>query len=438
MLQNSRLHTILIAVLFISAIPVLGQSTGYRMPRSEKLLNDLNVLIWSTAGTDRVTIKLRIHNGAAYDQKGKEGTFALLSDILFPEEGIREFFREDLNGSLEVETTYDYVQVTATTRADAFITALETIAPALTITAIDKELTAKVKAKRLEFLNEIRTDSGYESRSESAGRLYGEYPYGRPVEGTPETVAVIDFADLIDAREKFLTADNATLEIVGDVRSDYAYLAARRLFGGWNKSGADIPATFRLPSAPPSDAKVIYVEGKNSVRTAAAAEGFARKDPLYHAAEVLEKILMRRLESSERGKSIVVSHEGFLLKGLFYFSVNSPGEIAPAGGYTGSNARNLLKNALVAKITQTEFDKAKSDYLSEFLKSGSDGVRLDADTYKLGDAKGQYEKVRGLALGDVQRASDTLAKRNTVSVVTISRPLDAPNQSPDPKDPARR
>jgi hypothetical protein len=65
-------------------------------------------------------------------------------------------------------------------------------------------------------------------------------------------------------------------------------------------------------------------------------------------------------------------------------------------------------------------------------------VRLDADTYKLGDAKGQYEKVRGLALGDVQRASDTLAKRNTVSVVTISRPLDAPNQSPDPKDPARR
>ncbi len=432
MRQTPRLHTLLLIALFILPITVPGQSTGYVQPRSEKLLNGLSVLIWSEAGTGFVTIKLRVHNGAAYDQKGKEGTLALLSDILFPEEGIREFFREDLGGSLEVETTYDYVQITATTRSASFLTALETIAPAVTDTPVDKETTGKVREKRLELLEQLRNESAYESRVEAAERLYGEFPYGRPVDGTPETVANIDFADLIYARERFLTADNATLEITGDVRSDYAYLAARRLFGGWNKSGDDIPATFRLPETPPTDVGTIYVNGESSVRSSTAVEGFARKDPLYHATEVLEKILRRNLGGDG---SVSISHEGYLLKGIFYVSMLKRGE---SELNDVPDARQMLKKALASSIEQADFDRSKAEYLAEFYKIGSDGVRLDADTYKLADAKDEYGKVAGLTLADVRKAAEMLAKRTAVAILMISRPSDAPTQPVDPKDPARK
>lgn len=414
-------------MLFSAALAAKAQDIPYSQPRTEKLLNGLNVLIWSRAGTGRVIIRLRVHNGAAYDQRGKEGSFAMLSDILFPEEGVKEFFKDDLGGGLEVETTYDYVEVTAEARADAFLTALETIAPALMITPIDKETTAKIRDRRLGLLKDLARDPGYRARIAAAQLLYGEFPYGRPVEGTPESVSGIDFADLIYVRERFLTADNATLEIIGDVRSDYAYLAARRLMGSWNKSGSEIPATFRLPEAPPIEPKIIYADGEPAVRTVAAVESFRRKDPLYHAAEVLAMILQPRIPG------ILVVNEGFLVKGTMYASLSKDG----ATEFTAeSGARDALKRALAGKISSVEFESAKRAYLSAMAKRGSDSLRLDVDTYGLGDVRDEIERIRSLRLEDVQKAADTIAARTAAEAVVISRPAAPAEPAADPKDPS--
>ncbi|MEJ7619057.1 MAG: hypothetical protein WKF30_19240 [Pyrinomonadaceae bacterium] len=49
----------------------------------------------------------------------------------------------------------------------------------------------------------------------TAVRLYGTHPYGRLINGAPETLAKIDRPDLLLARERFMNPNNATLVCVG-------------------------------------------------------------------------------------------------------------------------------------------------------------------------------------------------------------------------------
>lgn len=437
-LSISRFITCGLVLMFA----ISSTASGQDRPRSEKLLNDLDVLIWSTAGTDRVTVRLRIHNGAAYDPQGKAGTFALVGDILFPEQGVRDYFREDLDGDLTVEVTYDYVEVTGTARADEFLTVLETLAPALMNTEITKETTETLKAKQLAKLKEADHDPKRAVSLAAATRLFGVFPYGRPVEGTPESVAGIDFADLIYVRERFLTADNATLSIVGDVRSDYAYLAARRLMGGWKKAGTDIPATFRLPEAPLKETETVFVEGEVGRHGAAAVESFARKHRLYHAAEVLSRIVDRRLKmatADREGLSAEASNDGFLLKGMFLVETS---DLSPEATVPGSDsrlpARSALTEWLSLPVTEKEFADAHAAYFSEISEKGRDRLRADVETYTLGSSEEEIAAVRDLKIEDVREAAKELLARTAVEVVMISRPPAIPDIPTDPKDPLLR
>jgi len=95
-------------VLFQIAVQFINAQAGTR-PKQEKLLNGLKVLMWSDPKADKVRVTLRIHSGSAFDPQGKEGVMKMLSDDLFPNEATREFFVEDLGGSLDVQTTYDYI-----------------------------------------------------------------------------------------------------------------------------------------------------------------------------------------------------------------------------------------------------------------------------------------------------------------------------------------
>ena len=83
-----------------------------------------------------------------------------------------------------------------------------------------------------------------------AARLYGAHPYGRLIAGTPESLARIERPDLMLARDRFLTADNARLVIIGGVEPARAMRAFRQFLGAWRKSEALVPATFRQPVAP--------------------------------------------------------------------------------------------------------------------------------------------------------------------------------------------
>ena len=231
----------------MTAFSVFAQTPNLTEPREEKLLNGTKLLVWNDPKADKVVVKIRIHSGSAFDPQGKEGTMQLLSDILFPNDSTREFFTDDLGGNLEVIMNYDYIQINASGTSDKFLTILETLAPAVTNPQINKETTEKVRAALLLKVKELEKNPSYVADQAVAKRLFGNFPYGRPQLGSAESVAKIDFADILLADQKFLTADNATIAISGNVKPDFALRATKRLFGGWLKADKKIPATFAQP-----------------------------------------------------------------------------------------------------------------------------------------------------------------------------------------------
>ena len=96
-----------VAVFLFAAMSsaAFAQKPGSTSPRQEKLLNGLKVLIWNDPSAPKVSVRIRFHAGAAFDPQGKEGAMNMLADSLFPTEEVREFYRDDLAGSLEVLTS---------------------------------------------------------------------------------------------------------------------------------------------------------------------------------------------------------------------------------------------------------------------------------------------------------------------------------------------
>lgn len=415
--------TLLTLLLLQTVLPNFAQTAKLSEPRQEKLLNNLKLLTWNEPNSGKVAVKLRIHSGSAFDQLGKEGTMALLADALFPNESQKEFFAEDLGGSLDVTSNFDYIQINATGNSDQFLTIMETLATAVVNPQLTKEITAKVRAARIEKVKELETNPTYIAEQAVAKRLFGNFPYGRAQMGTSQSLAKVDFADLIFAEQRFLTADNATIAVVGNVKPELAYSVARRYFGAWEKADKKVPATFRQPDAPDTKQLEIEIPNAENGLYRSAMMVAARNDRDFYATKILTEIWRSQFCLNAEAKSGISSFKPYLLNGVYTISMTPVFEAPPP---TGRNPCSflLLKDGkpVYPAINPSDFEKAKSIVNGEMnqkiasLNDLSD-LWLDADTYKLGSVRDEIQKANGVTLADVQRVAEKLQKQPIVSVL---------------------
>ena len=408
-------HSVLILFLFVG-FSFAQRADLQSAPKEEKLLNGFKLLMWNQPNAEKATVKLRIHSGSAFDPKDKEGVMALLADILFPNEQIKEFFVEDLGGRLEVESNYDYIQITATGNNDQILTILETIAPAVTNPPIDKENTAKVKNARLVLIKEQQKDVVYVADQAARSRLLGNFPYGRAQTGTETSIAKIDFADLLFAQERFLTADNATLTVAGNFKSDLIYRAVRRYFGGWRKSERRVPATFAAAEAPDEKPFTVRSASAENSQVRFAMRGLARNDSDFYASQILTKVLQNRLQSqtpADYGKNVFVRQEARILPGIIIFGYTSQPKPIIAASDKNENIVNLI---LRTSVTAEEFNRAKSEFLNEFNQTDTAEIWLDYETYKLTSVKDEIAKAGSVTIADVNRVAERLRKEPVIAV----------------------
>ncbi len=375
-------------------------------PREQKLLNGLKLLVWQTANAEKTSVKLRIHNGSAFDPQAKEGVMALLGEILFPNETVKEYFEQDLGGSLSVESNYDYIQINATGDNDKILDILEALATAVTKPQIDKDTTAKVKTANLEKVKELEKNPAYIADRAVAKRLFGNYPYGRPQMGTSESISKIDFADVLLAKQKFLTSDNSTLAVSGNVNFDLVYRAARRLFGGWEKADKKIPATFTQPDAPDTKPLIINLPSAEKEEVRVAWSGLARNDKDFFASKILTKIAIAKFPTYS------IQNKSYLLTGLI---TAIPENVTRES--MSSRDRIVADNKQALQIKQDDFEKAKTEILMEIAQNNVIAFWLDIDTYKLTSVKDEIQKANIVKLEDVQKLSDKLQSQAFVMIV---------------------
>jgi predicted Zn-dependent peptidase len=413
---------IVLLLLISLAAPAIFSQASLPTPRRETLLNGARLITYAdpNAGyadpnAGKVWVRVRVHSGSAFDPQGKEGTMMLLSRHLFPNPAAVEFFEEDLEGSLRVDCSYDHIQITASAKPEEFLTMLETIANAVSSPTIDKETTDRLKAEMNDLINRNRSDISSAADEAVKQRLFGTFPYGRPIYGSTGSLDRITFADVIEARKRFLNADNTSIVISGKFDRALATRAAKRYFGGWLKGDRKVPPTFKQPDAPSTDTAVIASESFEPATVRFALRGAARADNEFAAAEVAAEIMQQRLrrKAVSGAAEVIVSNFSLMLPGylVFAFPASAFGPVEDSSKY-----RTIVDTVLADPIDTSEFGSARSKAADKWRSRPVEDLWLDADTYKIASVENYFKAFDSLTLADVRSFAQKLSKQPMASV----------------------
>lgn len=417
---------VLLAMILLGGNLVAAAGQPASQPQRQQLLNGLRVLLLSRTGDQSVLIKLRVHSGAAFDLANKEGLMATLADAMFDKQ-TRDYVSDELGGRIQVTTDYDAINITLAGKASDFDRLLELARNAVMNTQLTPEAVGRVRAARVKSLREAVPAPGETADRAVAARLFGTYPYGRLVAGSPESVARIERPDLMLMRERFLHPDNTTLVIVGGFDPKRVMRTLRESFGGWVKSDGKIPATFRQPDPPDERTLVINQPGASTAEVRLAVRGLARTDKDAAAAQVLASVVRERWLASMpelKDRAAFVRHDANRGSGLFRVgaSPRSPAEALKAL----ESARAVLHDLSTNAPTATETENAKRAVAASLSQSAADAEGfanswLDEHTYNSADATAleMARAVASLTPADVQRVAARLFTHAPVATVAV-------------------
>ena len=403
-------------------IPSQAGAQAFPEPVREHLLNGLTVLLWQRPGDAKVLLKLRVHAGAAFDLTGKGGTMALLDDALFPDPSTGLYVREQLGGQFELATNYDSIDVTLSGTASEFERMVELLRGALVTTQLTPENVATIRTARIEKLREQSASPARIADQAIAARMFGNFPYGHPSAGTIESLAKVERADLLLARERFLIASNATLVVAGPIEKARAMRAIRQLLGPWSKGDRVVPATFRQPDPPDARAMIVNQPGATTAEIRLAVRGLARFDADAAAVALLGRIARERwLAAAPDLTSVFVRHETHELPGIFVLGASAPTTSASKAIAT---VREIMRSLATAAPTIAEIERARNAELAELSQrtAQTESIAdrwLDIETFKLALSGDQMDTVRRLSAGDLQGIAARLFKDASVATVVV-------------------
>ena len=414
------------ALVLLCSAWVAAPAQSAPEPRREQLLNGLRILLWSRPADQNVLLKLRVHGGAAFDLAGKEGLMATLVDAMFDQQ-TRDYVTEELGGRIEVVLGYDTIDITLAGRATDFDRLLELARNAVTNPQLTPENFERVRAARIKSLRETPTSAAEAADRAAAARLFGAYPYGRVLSGTPESLTRAVRGDILLLRERFLNPDNTTIVIVGGFEPKRVMRSMRESFGGWRKSDRAVPATFKLPDPPDERTLVVNQTDAAGVELRLALRGFARTDIDSPAAQVIAEVVRARWLSAMpelKERAAFVRHDSYRENGIFRMgaTLKTPAEAAKAL----EAARKILNDLSTGAPSVTEVETAKQAATAALgaNATGDDATAsawLDEHTYKnaAATAQARARAAQALSPGEAQRVAARLFLHTPVATVAL-------------------
>lgn len=259
------------------------------------LANGLPVLVVVYHEQPSVSFRLILRAGALQEPAGKPGVASLVAAAL--NQGTTTKSAEDIadriesaGGVLGVGSGNEVSYVNGAVIKDQVDLVLGLAADMVQHPAF---AAAEIERQRTQILSSLKVsydDPGHLADVVFNRLVFGPHPYGRPNEGTPESIARITRADLVAFQETWFAPNNALLAIVGDLTTDDAFAAAARAFGGWPRR--DVPEA-RLPNPPAPARRVVVIDRPGSAQTEIRAGnlGVARTHPDFLPLSLAVRIL---------------------------------------------------------------------------------------------------------------------------------------------------
>ena len=386
---SKRIMTL--AVLICAVASVCAAQNSIPNLYSRRLLNDLQVTAAHTRQfDDSMTIGLVIRYGAAFDPDEKGGLTNLVVRMLMKattdrsEQGIRAEL-ESLGASIDMRYDWDGIRILLHGPSAGFESALLLLYRIVGETRFDEADFIVVKQLILDELQKP-PDPRKRIHDQFEAVLFQETTYGRPLEGTPESVSAITLGDVRYHYRRFFSPNQAALVIVGNIEPEAAHPRVARTWGIWVRND-EIPFTFARPRNPVG--REIYVENDRESPAAQFILGgmFPRhEEPDFVNALLASRVLENRINKLLPTSLLTVASEGRRLASPFYIQGQAAAEQALE---QIRDVHTVIDEMKQTSATEEELADARQKLIEEFngrlgTADGLCNILLDAELYRLG------------------------------------------------------
>jgi len=396
-----------------------------------------------------IAMEYAFGGGASQDPTGKPGVGNLVADLL--DEGSGDLdsktFHERLDRraiELSFQVSRDQFRGSLRMLRDNKDEAFDLLRTALTSPHFDS---VDVERIRSQVLSGLRREST--NPSSLAGRkflelAYPNHPYGRPANGTFESVPTITVDDLKDYVRRVLAKDTLKVAVVGDVDPATLGKLLDQTFGTLPAKATLTPVPDVVAAQPPQRL-LVPLDVPQTVITF-GGPGIRRHDPNFMAAYVVNHILgggglssrLYREVREKRGLAYSV-YDALLWMDHSALFIGNTATRFDRAGETIAAVEQEIRRIAEEGPTQKELDEAKS-YIN-----GSQMLALDTSS-KLAQAMLQYqldkmpidyiekrsEIVNAVTLDDAKKAAKQLWSQGLLTAVVGRAPQAAaePPQAP--------
>jgi len=418
---------------------VLGAVTNYTLP------NGMQVLVAPSNASDLVTMDVWLGAGTRRETAQNNGVAHFMEHLIFKgtptqKPGDIDAAIENLGGTLNASTSYDWAHFFGTVGAEDAPAALAVLADAVQNAEMRQ---ADIDAEKPVILSEMAREA-----NSAPGRVartfnslcFPTHPYGRPLLGSARNVSDMPRATILDFYHTFYAPGNATLVLAGKLSPDEGLALAKKMFGAW--PARIVPSDKTLPEPPQTDIRIRNL-------TAPSRRGFLQIG--WRAPSVLDRpdawvmdVLMTLLGQGGNNRLQRDLQQKSKLVGAIntaYLTQRDPGTMSISAEFDpGEYAR--VQEAILAQaaalrdtpVGPAELEAAKHTLLASYLfdtqtntgRANALGFYSRIDTYHYDlDYVGNFESVTSAQVQAVARQYLNPTAYTLVTLLPVPDPVTA-------------
>ncbi|MEO8481408.1 MAG: pitrilysin family protein [Acidobacteriota bacterium] len=249
--------------------PLAARRVKFPSYKIKTLANGLQVLFVPYHEQPSLSYRLLVRAGAVQEPGDKPGVASFVAAMLnqgTTSRSAKEIANtiDSAGGFLGVGSGNELTFVNGAVIKDQTDAALALVADVAQRPAFAEDEIALQRRQALSALQVGYDDPEYLAGAVFDRIIFGLHPYGRPNEGTPDSIARLTRGDLTAFHQRWFAPNNALLALVGDLTEDEAFVAAEKAFGSWARR--DVP-DFKLGDLPPAAKRVVIVDRPGSAQT---------------------------------------------------------------------------------------------------------------------------------------------------------------------------
>jgi zinc protease len=433
--RGAGLLSLSVAIMMFGAIQVAEAAA-----KVERVVSPggIEAYLLSEPSIPFLSLSLQFKGGAALDPAGKEGLAYMVSGLL--DEGAGDLdsqaFRTELEDRairLSFDSGRDELSGQLKTLTKQRERAFELLGLALSTPRFDPEPVERIRNQIQAELRRNAEDPDYVASLTWFQTAFPNHPYGRPSQGTVQSLGTITADDLRGFVGRRLARDNLVVGVAGDVTAAELGPLLDRAFGKLPAKSAPYDLA---PVKPKGGDTVIVRKDVPQSQILFGELGLPRDDPDFYAGYVANHILggggfTSRLTEQVREK-----------RGLAYsvYSYLYPMNFAPLwlGGLGTANAavgqalqlvRQQIAGMAAGEVTQAALDDAKTYLTGSFpLRLTSNDniasmlVAMQVDHLGIDYLDKRNGYIEAVTLKDVQRVAARLYHADQLLVVVVGEP----------------